>query len=107
MSKKKAEYNLPEDRAAVDIKVTTKGFSAHTKGLEKTKAYFDKKRYFDIKENGVKVAADVTWLEELDVPLIWQLELSARFFIRYGLGLVRVSTFIWGYLVYRIRKVVK
>lgn len=82
MSEKKAEYNLPEDRAAVDIEVTTKGFFVCTKGLGKTKAYFDKKRYFDIKENGVKTIADVIWLRELDVPLLWRLELLARYIFK-------------------------
>jgi hypothetical protein len=64
----------------------------------------DKKRYFDIKENGARTIADIVWLEKLDVPLSWRLELLIRYVFR---GVRVVGMFLWGYLTHRIRKMLR
>lgn len=104
MNEKKVEHSSLKDQAIANIEVIVKGFPAYITGLKKIKTYFDKRRYFNIKENGVKAIADVIWLKELDVPLLWHLELLTRYIFK---GIRVIGMFLWGYLTYRIRKILR
>ncbi len=95
---------MMSEKKATDIEIIVKNFPAYITGLKKIKMYFDKLRYFDIKENGAKTVADVIWLEKLDIPLFWRLELLVRYTSK---GIRVIGIFLWGYLAYRIRKILR
>lgn len=104
MTREKAEHSSLKDQAAANIEIIAEGFPAYIAGLKRIKAYLNKRKYFDIKENGVKTIADVIWLKEFDVPLFWRLELLMRYIFK---GIRVIGMFLWGYLAYRIRKVLR